>query len=349
MTEENVGPSMMLAGFGAFEERLFRFSGGGLACGDDGLSVGGVALLEPAPAGWRARESDAVNAELSERYGLPVDASTKAGGFAAVARALNKGDMALAKIAALLLQFPDPPPLTKKAPGRDDVLRRAGQLWASGLLKGDWNEENHPRTGKPPNRGWFAAKPESLSPTDTPNPRSEWPPPAINKRARDWVASVETAMKIGGEFALRTNLIAESIVEFVASISPLNEGEDRLTAQLKANFDPPKTLEELKNPPVENQLGYERHHIVEQNDANVEKIDAGSMLVLHKFGRDAIEDPSNVVWVPRLKHEKITSDYNSKVEGGPSGPRARDIVNRMEFDSQRAAGLAKLREYGVLQ
>ena len=62
---------MMLAGFGAFEERLFKFSDAGLACGEDGLSVGGVALLEPGPAGWRARDSEAVSDELSARYGLP--------------------------------------------------------------------------------------------------------------------------------------------------------------------------------------------------------------------------------------------------------------------------------------
>ena len=72
--------------------------------------------------------------------------------------------------------------------------------------------------------------------------------------------------------------------------SELLSGEDRAIAQTNAYFDPPKTLEELQTPPTQNALGYERHHIVEQNDDNVEKE------VVVKFGRDEIDDPSNLVW-----------------------------------------------------
>jgi hypothetical protein len=126
----------------------------------------------------------------------------------------------------------------------------------------------------------------------------------------------------------------------------LNEGEDRLTAQWKAALDPPKTLEELQEPPTQNVQGYEQHHIVEQNPSNVEKREAEKREV-EKFGREALDDPSNLVWVPRLKHERITAFYNSRpVQGGPT---QRQIIGQVDFNQQRATGLARLREEGVLQ
>ena len=72
--------------------------------------------------------------------------------------ALSNGELARAQIAALLLQIPDPP---ASAGGRPDKLGESGaspdELVACGLLKADadWDDK-HPRTGEPPNPGWFA-------------------------------------------------------------------------------------------------------------------------------------------------------------------------------------------------
>lgn len=81
-------------------------------------------------------------------------------GFAAIAKALECGDVALAQIAAVLLQFPDPPMLAK-AEGLDPAAL-AAELFRSGLLKGDWDPDKHPRTGTPPNPGWFAPKDDDV-------------------------------------------------------------------------------------------------------------------------------------------------------------------------------------------
>ena len=94
-------------------------------------------------------------------------------------------------------------------------------------------------------------------------------------------------------------------------------------------------------------LGYEQHHIVEQNPANIAK--APDDLDLEKFGRAMIDDPSNLVWVPRLKHELITALYNSKDEDGLQGRLHRQVINAMDFDAQYQAGLAALQRFGVLQ
>lgn len=119
-------------------------------------------------------------------------------------------------------------------------------------------------------------------------------------------------------------------------------GEQRLIDQMITSLDPPKTLEELQARPTENVLGYDRHHIVEQNDYNLKKH------LIEKFGRERIEDPDNIAWVPRFRHEQITNDYNGNTKG-PGSPTLRQSIRELDYDQQRAKGLEKLREYGVLK
>ncbi len=132
---------------------------------------------------------------------------------------------------------------------------------------------------------------------------------------------------------------------FLAVFTPLdlNGGEDRLTAQLRAALQPfPKSLEELQKQPIEDALGYEPHHIVGQNDDNLAKG------VFSKFGRDRIDDPSNIVWIPRFLHEQISACYSSNSDG-PGTPLVRDVINKMDFDQQRQEGLRIMREVGILK
>jgi hypothetical protein len=143
---------------------FYRLGDDGVRCDARGLFVGETAMLARSlsaggRAVWSVRQAEALERELSASYGWPVDVAGKCGGLAVIASALERGDLALAKIAALLLRFPDPPSLTKDgvSSGSWEV---AGRLLASGLLK-DWDPSKHPRTGEPPNRGWFARKPMS--------------------------------------------------------------------------------------------------------------------------------------------------------------------------------------------
>lgn len=142
--------------------RFFRLSDDGVRCDETGLFVGGAPMLDrsPRPGGghaWTMRPLDEQNHALGARYGFPVDSAAKHGGLAGVARALERGDLALAQISALLLRFPDPPSLVKGGPARGSA-ELARQLIESGLLKADWDSAKHPRTGEPPNPGWFAPK-----------------------------------------------------------------------------------------------------------------------------------------------------------------------------------------------
>jgi hypothetical protein len=338
--------------------REFRLTRDGVQCGAAGFSIGGVALLacSRSPSGsprWGVRRHDEIERELSARYGLPVEIGRKAGGLICVADALDKGDVAYAQIAALLLQFPDPPPLAKGADGEESLASLAEQLFWSGLLKGDWNPDLHPRTGTPPNPGRFAPVPKEARP---PRPRrAAWPSKEFNAALR--AVAVDFALKLAEtDPRVRTAaLILELAIEAIALLREQNPDEDlkasqqRVEDQIYANLQPPKTLEELQTPPQDHFLGYELHHIVEQNDDNVAKDDLAFAESLLRFGYEALNDPSNLVYVPRLKHEQITALYNSKYLNNPAYPLTREVVGALDFNAQREAGLEALRETGVLK
>lgn len=66
------------------------------------------------------------------------------------------------------------------------------------------------------------------------------------------------------------------------------------------------------------------------------------------FSRDQ-KEPDNIVWIPRLKHEEISAEYNSRDKNDPQGRRTRDVIGEKDFDAQREAGLEKMREKGILK
>jgi hypothetical protein len=127
---------------------LSPVSGAGVCCGETGLFVDDVPLLEVGQdqsGRWQPRPVSDLNHDLSEHYGLPIDCNAKISGLASIARALNRGDILHAQIVALHPQFPDPPALTKAALSAGEIVDLARQLRASGLLKTDWDPLKHPR------------------------------------------------------------------------------------------------------------------------------------------------------------------------------------------------------------
>ena len=100
------------------------------------------------------REQDDISRLLGRAYGVDFDSKRIMGGLATVAAALNANDLPLACIAAVHLRIPDLP---------DEAARDAMEA-EDGLVKyardedggSDWDPALHPRTGTPPNPGWFA-------------------------------------------------------------------------------------------------------------------------------------------------------------------------------------------------
>jgi hypothetical protein len=75
--------------------------------------------------------------------------------LATVARALNANDQCLVRIAAVHLEIPDlPSAAARDAMAAEDLLIKYAR--DEGSVDASWNPALHPRTGMPPNSGWFA-------------------------------------------------------------------------------------------------------------------------------------------------------------------------------------------------
>jgi hypothetical protein len=85
--------------------------GHGVSCDQAGVFVGAVPLLEPCRdcggfQKWRPRPMHELNPDLSKRYGVPIEFDAKLEGLAAIARALDRGDLLHAHIAHYICRFP---------------------------------------------------------------------------------------------------------------------------------------------------------------------------------------------------------------------------------------------------
>ena len=142
--------------------REFRLSppgkGRGVSCNAEGAFVCAIPLLARFQTNgnceWQPRDCEELSDEIGEHYGVPVDMSSKAGGLKAIANALNKGNVARAQIATVLLGMPDPPSLSKSARSREQMIKLIRDLHWSGLIKADWDPDEHPR--------WPAGSPDSI-------------------------------------------------------------------------------------------------------------------------------------------------------------------------------------------
>src|ERR1700678_732247 len=124
-------------------------SGQGTSCDAQGAFVGGIPLLKRSRGNsrdhWEPRDCAQLSKQIGADFGLPIDMSSKVGGLNAICNALNDGDIARAKIATVLLGIPDPPRLIKGAGSRSDTIKFIRNLEWSGLIKADWDPDEHPR------------------------------------------------------------------------------------------------------------------------------------------------------------------------------------------------------------
>jgi hypothetical protein len=126
----------------------------GLACSDDGLFLGRTPLIERRDGKFVARQQLDIERLLTCAYRTEVRADRLMSGLATVARALSANDQCLARIAAVHLRIPDIPDRTAR-----DAMEAADVLTKYTRDEGgdsNWNPALHPRTGTPPNPGWFA-------------------------------------------------------------------------------------------------------------------------------------------------------------------------------------------------
>jgi hypothetical protein len=82
--------------------------------------------------------------------------------------------------------------------------------------------------------------------------------------------------------------------------------------------------------------GYEYHHIVEQGPNE------------GKIPSEKLNSTSNIIRIPKLLHEEITSIYSSKNALNTGNLSTREIMRSQSFEQQRELGLEILRRMGVL-
>jgi hypothetical protein len=154
----------------------------GLACTEQGSVLGRTPLIERRNGRFVVRERSEIEHLLKRAYptGLPFERLML--GLTTVASAFNANDPGLARIAAVHLRIPDLP---------DEAAREEMEAADVLIKSGDWNPALHPRTGTPPNPGWFATtdgssvqpSPIRIAQNLTPNQTSDASPSAGD----DWV------------------------------------------------------------------------------------------------------------------------------------------------------------------
>lgn len=192
----------------------------GLSCTENGLVLGRTPLVKRLGNRFVARERSEIERLLGSAYPDDSLAERIMSGLTTVASALNANDQCLALIAAVHLRVPDLP----------DAAARAALEAADILIKSaDWNPDLHPRTGTPPNPGWFApadgsgqeAPPVQTAANDNPTQRSDASPVADD----NWVG-----LKPG---PTRIDELAD-FVEWIANAKP--EDEQAIRDEIKRYF-----------------------------------------------------------------------------------------------------------------
>jgi hypothetical protein len=126
----------------------------GLACTDDGLLLGRTPLIERRDGRLVVRARAEIERLLKRAYDGEPSVDRLMSGLARVASGLNANDQCLARIAAVQLRIPDLANLAvRDAIAAEDALIKYARDEGGGA---DWNPALHPRTGMPPNPGWFA-------------------------------------------------------------------------------------------------------------------------------------------------------------------------------------------------
>lgn len=101
--------------------------------------------------------------------------------------------------------------------------------------------------------------------------------------------------------------------------------------------DAPASLEDLRKAASTPAPGYDIHHVVERTSAEE-----------HGFAREAINHPTNLVRVPRLKHQEINAWYQTR-NADYGGLSPREYLSGRSWGVREAVGLRALKLHGVLK
>lgn len=133
--------------------------------------------------------------------------------------------------------------------------------------------------------------------------------------------------------AQNTGLAGDVYAVAVSNVEWLKDRQDLIMAAR----DDPKTYEELREGVGRRRRGYDDHHVVEQTWAEY-----------FGFSRSQIDDPSNLVSIPRLKHYQITGWYGAKSDAY-GGLSPREYLSDKSWDERLRVGREALILFKVLK
>lgn len=162
-----------------------------------------------------------------------------------------------------------------------------------------------------------SAEPPEI-PSDRPNASAQRT--GYLRAAADWLA------RNGG-------LAADIYTGTMNNVEWLNDYHDLV----QAARDEPQSFERLQDGVSQHRPGYDDHHIVEQTWAE-----------RFGFSRGEIDDPSNLVSIPRLRHYQITGWYGTP-NADYYGLSPREYLSDKGWEDRRRVGLDALVRFQVLK
>jgi hypothetical protein len=162
---------------------------------------------------------------------------------------------------------------------------------------------------------------------------SDDPPNIPNSRPSRSSTRIGVVRAVSNWLARNAGLVADVYFGFQRNIDWLQDYQD----VIQANRNPPKPLQELMDGVGKKRPGYDDHHIMEQTAAE-------------RWGlsRSEIDDPSNLVSIPRLKHYQITGWYATR-NPDFEGLSPREFLSNKSPEERRAVGLRALVLFEVLK
>jgi hypothetical protein len=335
----------------------------GLACTDQGLMLGGTALIERRN-GRFVRDASEIERLLSRAYSQNFFTDPIMPGLATVAAALNADDQGLARIAAVHLHLPDLP----------DRTARDGVAALDVLIKYGHKEVRKASPDDPEHPGWPAGTPGGRGGKFRPKDELK---ALITREIEDRITrlALRRLIRMGALAGLRitaelaTNIIP--VLDVIGDAAALAEAAKilaeyiELTAETKAAMDfvanGPHSLSELQVSADYQEFssygafikgaldtetlvkrfgragkGNEYHHIVTQGGANADNIPDAQL-----------QNTDNVILLPKLLHEAVSAAYLEYDEDKKMP--IYQWLQTQPYEVQRAEGLKILRRFGIIK
>ncbi|HEX7791653.1 MAG TPA: hypothetical protein VF467_14140 [Afipia sp.] len=168
---------------------------------------------------------------------------------------------------------------------------------------------------------------------DSPQLPSSEPPEIPQEKPKSSAERTGVMRAIANWLGKNSGLAADVYTVTIGNVEWLKDRQDLI----QAARDEPKTYEELQAGVGLGRPGYDTHHVVEQTWAEY-----------FGFSRTQIDDPSNLVSIPRLKHHQITGWYGAKADAY-GGLSPREYLSDKDWNERRRVGLEALVKFEVLK